>query len=1329
MNPRFWLAVGWVWFGCVVSAAAFEGPSLSITHAAEGFVVSWPESGTEWVLERSSELGAQVVWSRVSPALYQINGTRRTVVMAASEENRFFRLHRVGPPPPGLTGYWALDDGAGETSENGLGFAADLQLTGVSRAAGRIGSGALRFHGDTSRAWASNANYRLLPAAGRPMSVSLWFSVDALPPGWSGLLGNDASGSNGWHVGLHSPGPGTNELVFKGAGGGSSLCVTGRTLLLPGEWRRLTVVHDGSEGSLFLDSVLLARGPGSLPAHDGPLYFGGGVGNLNGFMGRLDDIRLSTNALTAEQVSISGDWRLNEGSGLVCADSGVEGHPAYFSGAAEWVPGREGWGLDLSGGGLIIPNDDQTVLPPSGRAFGVSVWVRPGLGLVGASSLMSCGSGSGQGGWQLTLENDVSSGARLRFASTPFGGTLDLWTAPGLTNGAWAKVDLTYNGGLANIYLNGRLAQSGSGAIRGSKAPLVLGAGPGFANFSGVIDSLKIYHRERDAAEIGPVAPTQWETVFAERTTNLVLRGSGPAGRTLTYTILPDPAPTNGTIHHAAGSPVVTFTAGARKGPDAFAYTVSDGEFTSVPAIYALSVVRPHWLATGGGAVGPRDGSSPERAWLAGTPDALEAIWKTNDFYDCFFYAPGEFLTRGWKYQERTTTNPGCKHIGAGPDLTTLKLVEIATTWLEENIFSPSASQPLTDGFEVHQMTLDCNATNLPKYVVGEPVWLRVPLATTALVEAVTLHWGSGYAAGSYLWFLGHAEEFTLYARRAGTNVASIPNPISGDDDGPIPIPVGVVADELWLQFTRRAPGADFYSLVEMEIHGADASLPTARILGGAESRLDAAHTAIMATDDDPGTAWASGPEAVAELMLPLAPGTSLTQLELHWNCQALSGGRRLGAAAEFQVQTRNEITGEFADVPFVRHGRTAAGPETITFGTAQATNAIMTDRLLLRFTDPELGVTHYSLRQVTFQNGFNPVPMLLPSASSTLNLGSYSALRAVDRSFSTHWASGTQGMVGALNAMGNNLKFTHLRLTGFATTATRECFVMYLVNQDIFGRPTQLGNVLVEDCIFSDPAPGNGDIVSPLVLIPTAPSTLTNAVIRRCTVKGLKQHFPLSQGISGIQIENCLVEDCHFGAYYESTPTANYGPVLIRSNRFVNVNHGVNLASSAGSRLDSFTLLDNEIVLSSAYGGGLSICDVCSVGPSGTITNVTVLNNVIRFEDWSSRPFAGEGGLFYSDMQHAVFGNNVIALGTVNSLRVRPCPAGAIFPPSPVEDCDHPGPFPPGDWYYPPCIDQLRPGYRRAWFKNRNLGGGLLPIRIGTFGVDGPAAEQQWSE
>ena len=1259
------------------------------------------------------------------PENYQTNGESRFVRVAPAMGQRFYRLRRLTPLVPGLTGYWQLDEGAGQMSEDESG--AVLFTSGTTWGTGRFGPGALRFNGAAqqaggSRAWVSNDQYRVLPATGRPFSLSFWFNPESLTTGSRGLAGADSGGASGWRVVLRTLGPGTNDLVFAGVGPGGGLSVTGRSLLLPGQWRQLTVTHDGAEGRIYLDSELLARGSGAVPSQEGRLYFGGGIGGLDSFLGRLDDIRAYTNCLTPEQVSLRGHWRFDETCGDFATDSSVYAHHGSVTEPTAWAPGYEGSGIRLSEGQVRIGNPSYAVLPPRGGSFSISFWLRPEALPVGRSGLISCGTTAIEG-WQLAADVETSGQAHLQFESTNWGGTLDLRAPITLTSGVWTKLELTYNGGIATLYANGRKLHSANGAIRGSQSPLVTGPAPGF---NAVLDELKVYGCERSEAEIGPVAEAMWETVLRNTATNFVLAGSGPPGKVLTYTLTPDIAPTNGNVALIADSPVVTYSAGGRKGPDAFTYTVSDGEFTSPPATVTVSVVEPHWLSPGGGPVAPQDGSSPAQATVAGPAAALDAIWKTNNYYDCFFYAPGEYQTHGWKYLERGSANIGCKHVGAGaegPGRTTLRLVDIWEALNEEYLF---ANHVPCDAFEVHHLELNCNAANVPKYTRGEPIWLRIPLEA-AMVNSVTLRWTAGNVPGTF-WQSGRAAEFSLSPRRFGTNTFGTNAPTLTSTGQVDVVAVGAVADELYLRLERRGPGIDHYGLAEIEVSGASISLPKATVPGGGESRLDSKHAALSLADGNTASAWASGPESQSQIELPLPPGSAVNSLRLQWNCSTLTNIGRLGPAALYAIRARDESTGQFHDVPFVRQPRTAAGHETAVFGAAQAPARLVTDRLLLLLTSREAGVDYYSLREVVPQIDNAPVDLRQPSSLNYLDWDAdYRIFQAVDRDPATAWFSGTQGAVTAIAVHGNNLKFTHLKVVGFGTKAGRECFPVFLSPGPYSGL-SRVGNVLVEDCTFSEPANLNRDGLTVVNMSGRAQLPLTNAVLRRCTMSGLRPWFTYSHAASAVRVENCRVDNCGAAVSFEPIPGENVGPVLVRSNVFANVGSGVDVLAHPGASMDSITCLNNEMELSGG-GGGLLICDLCFGPPSGTVTNITMLNNIIRFPGWAARPFSQDVGLGYWDIQHAVFGNNVIALGNSSALRVRQCPNGAMPGEPPVVDCDHPSPGPPPPSTPVPCMDALQPGYRRAWFDNRDISGALLPVRILNNGADVPASQQQWPE
>src|SRR3954454_9443677 len=124
-------------------ALAQGDPQLAITNIPPDFVVSWPDLPT-WVLEQSPHLRPPVPWSLVAPELYQSAGGLRSVNISAGNSNRFFRLRKETTLTiPGLTGYFAFEEGGGANSRDGSGSGSTLFLTNVTWSAVRIGAGAL----------------------------------------------------------------------------------------------------------------------------------------------------------------------------------------------------------------------------------------------------------------------------------------------------------------------------------------------------------------------------------------------------------------------------------------------------------------------------------------------------------------------------------------------------------------------------------------------------------------------------------------------------------------------------------------------------------------------------------------------------------------------------------------------------------------------------------------------------------------------------------------------------------------------------------------------------------------------------------------------------------------------------------------------------------------------------------------------------------------------------------------------------------------------------------------------------------------------------------
>ena len=83
-----------------------------------------------------------------------------------------------------------------------------------------------------------------------------------------------------------------------------------------------------------------------------------------------------------------------------------------------------------------------------------------------------------------------------------------------------------------------------------------------------------------------------------------------------------------------------------------------------------------------------------------------------------FIYSPGIYETKGGYYRTRQTANPHCHHFGAGADRTVIRLVGSSQAATDGVIFAADYDATV-DGFELHDLTLDCNASGNPKFRDG----------------------------------------------------------------------------------------------------------------------------------------------------------------------------------------------------------------------------------------------------------------------------------------------------------------------------------------------------------------------------------------------------------------------------------------------------------------------------------------------------------------------------------------------------------------------------------------------------------------------------------
>jgi hypothetical protein len=115
------------------------------------------------------------------------------------------------------------------------------------------------------------------------------------------------------------------------------------------------------------------------------------------------------------------------------------------------------------------------------------------------------------------------------------------------------------------------------------------------------------------------------------------------------------------------------------------------------------------------GIAGTGTASNPFDASTAAKYDQLLATYSQNTIFN---YAAGTYQTRGWRFRTRKSAGTNCQHIGAGVDQTVIQLVG-ASDPNQDGIIFGTDYDATADGFELQNLTLDCNALGNPKFTNG----------------------------------------------------------------------------------------------------------------------------------------------------------------------------------------------------------------------------------------------------------------------------------------------------------------------------------------------------------------------------------------------------------------------------------------------------------------------------------------------------------------------------------------------------------------------------------------------------------------------------------
>jgi hypothetical protein len=262
-------------------------------------------------------------------------------------------------------------------------------------------------------------------------------------------------------------------------------------------------------------------------------------------------------------------------------------------------------------------------------------------------------------------------------------------------------------------------------------------------------------------------------------------------------------------------------------------------------------------------------------------------------------------------------------------------------------------------------------------------------------------------------------------------------------------------------------------------------------------------------------------------------------------------------------------------------------------------------------------------------------------------------------------------GAVGAINAVGNNMLFSNLKIEHFGTGKRGvECFPFFC-----YAGPGHAGgqyeNVRLENSLFTDPAIGNKDGLSCATIGASTDARIQGAIVH-CRFINLKSDFSYSHAFAAPLCEGNEVIGCEYGVYFEPDDRQP-GSWVIRNNRFRDVIAAMVINWHPEGDLNTIQFEDNDVVLrvDPQWTSAAFAVDDSGLKPGDrrpTITKVIFKNNRISLAEPSKQQVAGSGGVFLASPEgkysvgELILENNVFSLRPGREMIISPSPVVRSF-------------------------------------------------------------------
>ena len=398
----------------------------------------------------------------------------------------------------GLIGHWKFAEGSGTAAADSSGLANSATLSGGATWEGDCaGNNALRTNGAGGIAQTNTAFQP--PSEG---TVAFWMRGAGTPVAIGRVMGVNGD----WEI-RQLPGGTLSFDMGASPYVGNEPFSTLDPVDTNGKWYHIAAVFNDVDNSysVYINGQLRTSGISPvdlIPQTAGILSFGVRTGTSEYWLGALRDVRVYNRRLGAAEIAelsgLVGQWKFDETSGTMAADSSGLGRNGTVIGTPTWVPGKFNNAIQLDGTNRVEINS----LMNSPKNVTLAGWANLVAGDSAGAEIVSIGD-------YISLRLNDGGVSEVLFYN---GSTWVAVSASQTFAGAgWHHFAGVFNDdqNVCKLYIDGLEVASASTAVTlpysGAGTKTVIGAhgnGGATADFNGKLDDVRIYNRALCPAEI-----------------------------------------------------------------------------------------------------------------------------------------------------------------------------------------------------------------------------------------------------------------------------------------------------------------------------------------------------------------------------------------------------------------------------------------------------------------------------------------------------------------------------------------------------------------------------------------------------------------------------------------------------------------------------------------------------------------------------------------------------------------------------------------------------------------------------------------------------------